>query len=234
MRRMATLISAAALGALAPSAHADWTGKAEAGLVIARGNTDSSTANAKLDLSRELTEWKHAFFLAGLYAEDEFDTTAKRYETRWQSNYKFTPRAFWFAGLRYEDDEFSGFDYQASFTTGIGYKFIETTRTTLDAQIGSGYRQLRDSLTGEESGDIVARADIRYEFQLSETAKITNTLISEWGEENTFVGNDLSLQVKIWNRLALGAGYGVRYNSDPGPGLQRTDTLTTLNLVYTL
>lgn len=234
MRKRVAPIASAALAVFAPTAHADLTGKAEAGVVLARGNTESSTANAKLDIAREYTKWKHNFFLAGLYAEDEIDTTANRYETRLQSNYKFTPRAFWFAGLRYEDDEFSGFDYQASATTGIGYKFIETTRTTLDAQIGTGYRQLRDSLTGEETGDVVARGDFRYEFRLSETAKITNTLISEWGEENTFVGNDLSLEVKVWNRLALGAGYGVRYNSDPGPDLKRTDTLTTLNLVYTL
>jgi putative salt-induced outer membrane protein YdiY len=33
-------------------------------------------------------------------------------------------------------------------------------------------------------------------------------------------------------RFGLSLGYGVRYNSDPPPGLESTDTLTTVNLAY--
>jgi hypothetical protein len=48
------------------------------------------------------------------------------------------------------------------------------------------------------------------------------------------VQNDLSLEVRIMNSLALALGYSVRYNSAPPPGFEHTDTLTTLNLVYEL
>jgi putative salt-induced outer membrane protein len=34
--------------------------------------------------------------------------------------------------------------------------------------------------------------------------------------------------------LALAVGYGIRYNSDPPPLSESTDTLITVNLVYNI
>jgi len=36
------------------------------------------------------------------------------------------------------------------------------------------------------------------------------------------------------NVLALAVGYSVRHNTDPPEGFEKTDTLTTINLVYEL
>lgn len=219
-------------------AMAEWKGKAEAGVVLARGNTETTTANGKLDVANELEKWKHAALLTALYAQsedsvtDELETSAQRYEARWQSDYKFTPRAFWFGGLRYERDEFSGFDYQASLTAGLGYRFIDTDRTKFYGQAGVGYRQLQDSLTGEKDDEVVYRGDLGFERVLTANTKLTDKLIVEAGSTNTFAGNDLALEVKMSERFGLSLGYGVRYNSDPPPGLESTDTLTTVNLAY--
>jgi putative salt-induced outer membrane protein len=38
--------------------------------------------------------------------------------------------------------------------------------------------------------------------------------------------------VKINTVLALALGYTVRHNTDPPVGFEKTDTLTTINLVY--
>jgi len=46
-------IAVAAFIALAPAAHAQWTGKAELGILSATGNTESKAANTKLDLIHE-------------------------------------------------------------------------------------------------------------------------------------------------------------------------------------
>ena len=57
-------------------------------------------------------------------------------------------------------------------------------------------------------------------------------MVVESGAENTFVQNDISLQVKMTDVLALAVGYGVRHNSNPPVEFKKTDTLTTINLVY--
>jgi putative salt-induced outer membrane protein len=80
----------------------------------------------------------------------------------------------------------------------------------------------------------VATLTSNYEHALTENTKITNKLLAESGSNNTAVQNDLALQVSMTKALALAVGYGVRYNSDPPPLAESTDTLMTVNLVYNI
>jgi len=68
----------------------------------------------------------------------------------------------------------------------------------------------------------------------SETTKLTNKFLAESGSDNTAVQNDIALSVNMTKSFALAVGFGVRYNSDPPPLAESTDTLTTVNLVYTI
>jgi Putative salt-induced outer membrane protein len=223
-------------------AQAQWAIKAEAGLVAARGNTDNDTANAKLKIVREYVRWKHTLDLGGVYASDETGTIGQRWNVREQTDYDFSGKGFWFVSGRYEDDRFSGFEYQATYGTGLGWRFFDDPITKLSAQVGVGYRvsRTRDSfaedgitlIPGERDRNAVTQGQIDFEHQLTETTKILNKLLVESGKANTFVQNDLSLQVKILGSLALAVGYSVRYNTDPPAEFTTTDTLTTINLVY--
>jgi putative salt-induced outer membrane protein len=223
-------------------ARADWSGKGEAGLVISSGNTETETANAKLSLVREAGSWKNAFGLAALYASDQGGATAQRWEAFTQEDYNFSPKTFWFGAARYEDDEFSGFEYQAIISTGLGRKFIDTDRTRFVGTAGVGYKvfETRDAFDandvliqeGERKDDIVFRGTLDYDHKLTDSTTVIDKFIVEAGAENTFVQNDLSLQVKMTGLLALAVGYSVRHNTDPPIGFEKTDTLTTVNLVY--
>jgi len=230
-RYLALALAALALGTSLP-AEAQWKGKGEVGIVFASGNTDTETTNVKLDTSREVDRWKHAFGVAALRAVNDGLKTAERYGATWQSDYRLTERSFWFGGLRYQLDEFSGFDYQASLSTGYGYRFIDTERTKFNGQAGVGYRRSKLQPVGDIESSAIFRGDLRFEHALTDTTKIIDTFIVEAGSDNTFVGNDLALQVKMSDKFALSVGLGVRYNTDPPLGLKKTDTLTTVNLVY--
>ena len=236
--------AAAVLGLVPLVANAKWTAKGEAGLVSARGNTHTDSANAKFDIADELEKWKHAFGFSGVYAADEVGATAQRWEVHEQSDYKYSARTFGFESIRYEDDRFSGFQYQSTFALGVGHHFIATEKTKLDAQIGAGYKvfETRDALAddgitvipGERKSQAVAQAGVTFERVLTPTTKITDKFLTEAGSDNTSVQNELSLQVKINNSFALAAGYSVHYNTDPPGNFKTTDTLMTLNLVYEL
>jgi len=239
--RAGAIVFAAAITWAVPAA-ADWKGKAEAGLVIASGNTETETANAKLKFSNEIGKWKHTLGGAGLYATDQGDQSAQRWEVSEQTDYNFNPRTFWFGALRYEEDEFSGFEYQAIVSTGIGRRFIDTDVTKFVGTAGVGYKTLEtrdtfDDLTGaliaqgERNSDITFRGTLDFEHSFTETTKIIDAFIVEYGETNTYAQNDLSLQVRMNSVLALSVGYSVRHNTDPPLGFEKTDTLTTINLV---
>jgi putative salt-induced outer membrane protein len=227
-----------ALILVAASAQAEWKGKGEAGLVFASGNTKSTNVNLKLGMSEEVGLWKHSLEMAALRATSTDpatgvkSTSADRYMAGWQSDYKINVRTFAFGGLRYEKDKLSGFDYQASLSTGIGYKFYDTDKMKLSGQAGVGYRRIKDNVTGDTSGNAVFVAGMDYENVLTATTKIVDKFRAESGSDNTLLTNFIGVEVKMSDKLALSTGLDARQNTKPPAGKNKTDTIMTLNLVY--
>lgn len=238
---------AASIPASADDLPQGWSGKGQAGYVMSRGNTDTDAANAKLDVFLLTPQWKHQLTLEGLYGKSGQVTSAERWDLREQSDYTITSKLFAFGALAYQDDRFSGFQYQASGSGGLGYKFFDSDTTKLAAQVGVGYRVLRpETLVPDPngSGAIIARepldreseavgtAGIDFMHQFNTNTKLSDKMILESGSSNTSIKNDLVLEVKMSQKLALAAGYSVLHNTNPADGVKRTDTITTLNLVY--
>ncbi|HEU4603817.1 MAG TPA: DUF481 domain-containing protein [Steroidobacteraceae bacterium] len=226
----------------ANAAHAEWSAKAEAGVVAARGNTDADSANLKTDILFKFAQWQHQLGATGVYSSDDTGTTGQRWEVRQQSDYDFSAQGFAYESLRYESDRFSGFAYQATGGTGVGWRFFDDPITKLSVQAGIGYKQYetRDALAddgvtvipGERKDEMIGQGKGYFERVLTETTKVIDKALVESGADNTFAQNDLSFQVQIFGSLALAVGVSVRYNTNPPPGFRNTDTLTTLNLVY--
>jgi putative salt-induced outer membrane protein len=252
VRRLVSGLLALALFASSGSALAQWTGKAELGASFASGNSENESANAAAEFKYARDQWGHTLGFAGNYGSDGNLTTAQRWEVRGQSDYKFTDRAYWFGAGRYEDDRFSAFDFQASLSTGLGYKLIDEERTKLWVQGGPGYRfadrkgECRDAVPpaniydckrfgpSESEDSVIFRGDLGFEHQLTDTTKIVDRFLIETGSDNTYIQNDLGLEVTIYGALGLRVGYQIRHNTDVTPGLEKTDTLTTLGLIYEL
>lgn len=247
LRQSLKILVLTSLAALAAPASAQWTGKAELGFVKSSGNTDATSGNTKFDLTHEGSRWRNNFFVGALYSENAQFSTAERYEARYQADLKFTDRLSWFGALRGEQDRFSGFAYQLTASSGVTYKFIDSPTTRLDASLGAGFRRAReetlikseagevlDRLEGEIKDDVVGALSSNYEHSFTESTKIRNKLIVEYGSDNTSVGNDIALEVAMNSKLALAVGYGLRYNSDPPPLAESTDTVMTVNLVYNI
>jgi len=223
-----------ALLACALPAAAQWTGKGEAGLAIASGNSDTKTANAKVTVGKKVDNWEHSAGLAGLYVRNDGDTTAKRWAAFLQTHYNLGGgNTFVFGGTRYEKDRFSGFDHQGVIDAGVGHKFFDNDTTRLSGQVGVGYKfwETLGTPNDKDSG-VVGTAGLDFSHQLTETTSVTNKLGVEVASNNNFLQNELGFAVKVSDRIALSLGYAVRHNTDPPAGFKKTDTLSTVNLVY--
>ena len=163
----------------------------------------------------------------------------------WQTDYDMTKDLFTFGNLHYTHDMFSGFQYQATASVGVGYKLINEATTKLDVQLGVGYRELRpELLTKDATGAVVARtpeasesgavatAGLAYSQALTDTTTLSDKLLVEYGSTDTLITNTIALTVKVSTKLALSLGYNIQDNSAPPAGLKKLDTLTTANLVY--
>ena len=174
-----------------PVAQAQWTGKGQAGISLASGNTDTKTGNAALEFADTIGDWKHTFCVDGLYASQSAMTTAQRWDLYEQSDFNFDPRDFAFGAARFEDDRFSGFKYQATLSTGIGRHLIATDTTKFTATIGVGYKNFETRAVYDAAGDrieahttdnqAIARATLAFEHNLTSTTTILDKFLVEAG-----------------------------------------------------
>ena len=264
------LIPIALLAALPLTAFADndgsWSGSGEAGFAAARGNAKSENLNAKLQFKKEDDQWKDNFYLTALRSKGEvktatvvgqppdqhivnvstYDLTSNRYEAGTSVGYKLDERSYIVGALRYENDDFSPFNYQWVASIGYGYTMLKNASDELSFEIGPGYKTYQpvDTFgpaivngmpvrnTFDSNSELVARGLMAYQHKFTESTSFVDTLLMEAGSANTFFQNDAGLQVDMNKKLALKVGYQVRTNSDVAPGLKQTDQLVTTNLVY--
>lgn len=224
-----------------------WSGKGGIGFLDASGNLSTESVNANLLVS-DLVDgglWKHTFNADWLQAKTNSLTTANRYDLGWQSNYNFTSLDYLYGNLTYISDKFSGFAYQANATVGYGRKIIFTDETKLTAQIGVGYGEfesqtpvkapdgaLVNDITGSKQGSAVVQGQVHFEQVLTASTKVLDDLKVTYSNINTYIQNDLGLSVKVSTALALTVGYEIKHNSVTAAGVKPTDSLTSLNLVY--
>ena len=251
MRSSLVLVAAFAVASscsmLAPAHAQGWSGTGELGLAAARGNARSENVNAKLAFVNEDDRWKHDFHLAVLrakgevtgdfdgdgVAEERFELNANRYEAGATSALKMSERSSWLAALRYENDDFAPYSSQTTFALGYGHAFIDSETTKLATEIGPGYRRAKLAGTGETESGLILRGKVDYLHKLTDSTDLVNTFLVEAGDDNTFAQNDFGVAVKINASFALKAGLQVRHNTEVEPGVEKTDSLTTINLVYT-
>jgi putative salt-induced outer membrane protein len=189
--------------------------------------------------------WKNEFYLGGLYGKSSGIVSAERWEARGQSNYTVSGNLFAFGGFRYEHDWFDGFQYQASVTAGLGYKFIDTVDTKLSGQVGAGYRRLRpediiknvdgvvtERILHDASGEAIGTAGLDFSHVVTKTTTLSNKFLVETGSANTLLHDDIALAVKMTDKLGLSVGYGITDNTHPPGTLKKLDTVTTVNLAF--
>jgi putative salt-induced outer membrane protein len=216
-----------------PADAAEWSGKGEFGLVVARGNSETETLNLGLQFERKSKKWRNSLKVTALRASDEGELNAERYTLGYKSGYNFDERSYLFGALRYDQDEFSSYDYQASVSLGYGRQLLDSEAHQLTMEIGPGLRRSEpDDPLADTETNVIGRLSADYAWTISETASLTNGLLVEAGSDNTFAENELALNVTINSRFALKLSGAVRHNTDVDPGVEKTDTLTTANLVY--
>lgn len=209
-----------------------WSGQGEMGLAISKGNTDSQTLVGSLGLGKEDVRWTHSLGASFLYGKNDGVQNARRYEVFGTTGYRLNERSYMFGSLRNERDRFASNEYQWTVAAGYGHQLINDDTTKLKMEIGPGYRWAKLQGVRIHNNEAILRGFMDFSRKLTSTTSLYDTLLVEAGSDNTFASNNLGLQVQMTDALALKAGFEVRHNTDVLPGTKRTDTLTTVNVVY--
>lgn len=213
------------------AASSTWKGEAELGYISTSGNTETETLNAKAKVTNERKVWKHTIIAEATKASDNDTVTTQRNFISSKTDYKFTEGSYIFGLLTYEDDRFSGYDYQASLIVGYGHKFINTDLLTWDGEIGVGTRRSKPD-SGEKTDEDVLYLGTELDWKISKTASINEKLTVEAGHDATTTKSVLALKAKINNTLASKITYTIKHVSEVPVGIEKTDKEIAVTLVY--
>ncbi len=238
-------LAVACAGSLSTTAVAQedsnvWSGQGEAGFVKASGNTENETLNIGLNFKKGGELLNHEIKLGAFQASNSGSDTADSLAADYILKRVLSERSNVFFTLGYLDDDFDGFTEQYSASVGYGYKVIDRENTRWETGAGIGYRDTSTELfladgsriEGEDvsGATFVLRSDFAH--KLTSNTEFVDSFKAEIGSDNSFIENDAALYVAMNDRFSLKAGILVRYNSDPAPDVDETDTITSVSLVY--
>ncbi len=209
-----------------------WTATVGLGYVNTSGNTNTETLVFKADVAYEIEKWKHEAHFDTLNASTDDVTTADRLRFGAQSNYKFRERDYFYGNFSYEDDKFSGFEYQAKLSVGYGRKIIKTEKHSLDGEIGPGYRNFKPDNQPRDDEALLRLAG-KYKWKISSYSGFSQDLIGDFGELQDEWRSITALRTSIYEDLALRLAYEVRYLDKVPLGNDNYDRTTTVSLDYT-
>ena len=212
-----------------------WEGNGEFGFVNTTGNTETVALNMKLNFLLNTDRWRHRFSATALNTSEDGVQDNERYTAEVQSDRKLSEISWMFGAFRWDADKFGSYDPQTSLTAGYGRQLMKSENHELKGEIGAGYRDLTARVSGESSGEAIARFLLDDAWQIWESTKWTNRLLVETGSSNTFTQFNTGLAVSMTERFAIKLGFEIRNNTDVPMDIEdnkNTDTITSANLVY--
>lgn len=208
------------------------SGEGEFGYTLTSGNTDTESLKSKLNIAYEKNKWKHASNIQALKQTNSNLVTADRNIFGLKSDYSWSARSYFFSTIRYIDDAFSGFEFERSLATGIGWHFIESETTIFDLETGAGYKERQPKNNSAKTSDTIFRLFGKYAYKLTQTTQLIQELLMESGEDNTSTESSTGLKVSMTEKLALKLSIDIKHNSSPATGLEAIDRSSGITLVY--
>jgi putative salt-induced outer membrane protein len=243
--QMKVLSASLGIAIAMPVSAADdgWTGSVSGGYVATSGNSESSAANLRGEGKYTTGRWQHSALASAISGGQKDGSTgftrgtADTYSAGVKTLYDLTERYYAFGSADWLRDRFSAYDFQIYEASGLGWHALTGPVHTLDVEAGPGLRQARFQVappgqTDRDQNEAVGLLRGIYTWAISETATFVQRASVVSGSDNTYWETGTELKAGIVGNVGLVLGYIVKRNSDVLPGVDKTDTFTTVGIEY--
>ncbi|MEW6993162.1 YdiY family protein [Colwelliaceae bacterium MEBiC 14330] len=256
-----TLLSFSGQYALAEEAATEekpsLTVSAELGFLFKTGNNKSGDIKAGLNLKHEEGQWINLLAFNALAKkletidevtqEKSFESTDNKWDINGQTNYSLEAggKNYLYASAFYQQDKFSSFAYQTSFSAGWGRHWWETETSSFFADIGPGvkYDVIRaepataTTAAVEEYSETAAivQAQALYTKQINDFVEFKQYFVAKQAVEsdkNSYYRSETSLTTKLIESLQFKFSFLVEHDTEVEQGFENTNTETSVTLVY--
>jgi putative salt-induced outer membrane protein len=213
----------------------------------ASGNTNKTVIGGNFRTVFKEGAITHAFEAGGNYTEasqlidgeEETNVIQNRWFAQYRGEIQTGDRTFLYGRLRYDEDQFSGFDRQVFAGGGIGHAFFKSKKRELTIITGPGYQYLVRQKPNpvpadfqEEEGQLALFVGQTFRQVLRENVTFEQSFDATLSDQNkTLIGN-MALKTDLTDKISSRISYNVIHNTEPPEGREQTDTLLTVSLGY--
>lgn len=218
-----------------------WESQVEFGYQSSKGNDDSQSLNGRLEASYTSGQHRHTGEVKYYLSKEDGETDKDQLSLNLQSDYKISPDYYLYANFKGLETEYSAYFKDYTFSGGLGYQASNTEKLVLELELGPGYRYQNPNLDEIDDDDLifpetVAEAILRTNITVSWKPMDVLTLASEVtvtsGRSNTRIDSEVSLTNNITEEIALKIAQSQEYLDRVPPGLSKTDSVISVNLLF--
>ena len=205
------------------------------------GNSDSRSLNARL--SAEYTEGRHRstgeWKYYNLYKDGEEDKRQSTYTA--QSDYKLSPKTYLYGSFKGVDSRYSAYFKDYTISTGLGYQFSNTETFVLEFEVGPGFRYQEPNLDEIDDDDIIFpeiveegifRGNLNSSWQVLPNLSFNADMTLVSGRSNLRLDTDLEVVNDITENIALKIAHSRQYHDRVPTGLDKADSVLSVNLLF--
>ena len=211
-----------------------WTGSVGLSYISTSGNSDTSSLGLAAAWSRKPTPWGLDIVAAAQRAEDNGNKTAERYFAGVRGKRALGERFELFAGLSDERNQFAGFDGRLVGEAGGVWHALVLPKHDLAFDAGLTWTS-EDPVAGRAEDSFGALAGLTYVWKVTENATFRERLIlypSFEDSDDWRFRSETSFDAAFAASWALRVGYRYDRDNHPVPGFEKTDSITSLSLVW--
>ena len=216
-----------------------WDGSnANFGLNISSGNTNTQDLNSALNLIYTKNRWTNNTGVQIQFGKDTGVLNKEKYLLQDQLNIGFDPSNInsMFANGTITVDKFSPYDYVYSGAAGYAHKIIHTTTVTLTGQFGPGYSVNKAADTKIKTTQFIFQTAANLEWKIRTWGIFTQSITADFGKLYNHYVSSSKFTNAITKHVAIQLAYDIdSYSHIPptkDPNTKKTDTTTSVNLVY--
>lgn len=233
------------------------TVSAELGLLYTTGNTKSGDIKAALNIKHEEGQWLNLLSFNALgkkteqtdieTGEDVYESTENKWDILAQSNYSFEDggKNYLYANVYYDQNKFNSFEYQTSASIGLGRHWWENETSSFFTDVGPGvkYDLIRavpatdtdPAIIEDGESAAIIQAQALYTLQVNEFVEFKQYFVAKQAlesEKNSVYKSETSLTTKLIESLQFKFAVRVDYDTHVEEGFEKTNTETSVTLVY--
>lgn len=245
---MQKYIITAALAAIiaAPAMAQDdgWTGEASLSGSATTGNTETTDLGIGLALQRQSGDWRNKFDATVDYGTVNDQDTKNRLFLGYQLDRDINEDVYVFGTGNYFKDDFGSYQNGYFVGAGAGYHALKGEPTFWDLEAALGYRNQETRETGifgmpgfiasDSVGEVALRGSSDFKYMFNDAVSLYNKTEIITSSSDTYIWNDVGISANLMGNLSAKFGYRVDYHTDVPVGVEQTDTVTRIALVYAI